>query len=340
MTKAIAEPIDMTVRKEQLRHAVRFTYDLQKLRIQQGNRAGPKAEGAEAELGESQKKFLAKASETLHDIEEDGFKEVKRLLKGVPIYEHWLKNQKGVGPAMAGIIVSEIDIARADTASKLWAFCGLAVENTLTAIAIKNATPDDLEAVIGPETMAKLDLLEFGGELIVSAKADLKTSELKLLEQSLDSFEWSEVITGTAQRRKKGEKAKYNPWMKSKMLTVLGGSFIKSNSPWRKFYDDYKARKQNQQVRLCMLCKGTKVFDKKPCGNCNGTGGPCAWGRSDAHRHQASLRYMVKMFLLELHKQWRTLEGLPLRPPYAEQYLGIKHHENPTDVKETSKDPE
>ena len=100
-------------RIELLRHAVRFTYDLQKLRIQQGNRAGPQGDETTAALDESHKVFLAKASETLHDVEAGGFKEVKRILKGIPIYDQFLRHQKGIGPAMAGVIVSGIDIHKA-----------------------------------------------------------------------------------------------------------------------------------------------------------------------------------------------------------------------------------
>ena len=49
------------------------------------------------------------------------------------------------------------------------------------------------------------------------------------------------------------------------------------------------------------------------------------WGKSDGHRKNAAIRYMVKMFLLDLYKEWRTLEGLPVREPYAEEYLGKRH---------------
>lgn len=146
--------------------------------------------------------------------------------------------------------------------------------------------------------------------------------------------------TGKAVRRKKGVKANFNLFLKTKMW-VLAGSFLKTNSPWRKFYDDYKHRKTSQIVEICAGCEGTgkyartareEEFDTAPahgskCSNCSGTGGPAPWGRSDAHRHNAAMRYMVKMFLAELYGQWRPLEGLPVRAPYAEQYLGHVHHD-------------
>ena len=42
----------------------------------------------------------------------------------------------------------------------------------------------------------------------------------------------------------------------------------------------------------------------------------------DLHRAQASLRYMIKMLLLDLWKAWRTYEGLSVRPSYHEEKQG------------------
>jgi len=133
------------------------------------------------------------------------------------------------------------------------------------------------------------------------------------------------VKNGEAQRRKKGEKCGYNPWLKSKVVKVLAESFIKSKSPWRDYYDSYKHRKQHTLVKVCMACNGEGKIKGETCGNCEGRGGQCPWGRSDAHRHMASLRYMAKMFLLEFWKQWRTMEGLSVVEPYSVAVLGREH---------------
>ena len=281
---------------EALKQATRFTYDLQKLRIQQGNRAGPQAKEAEAILDEKQKLFLESASERLKGLEKDSFKEINRLVKDIPIWETWLKEQKGIGPAMGGVLISSIEIEKCGTPSKLWAWCGLAVRD------------------------------------------------------------------GQADRRVKGQKTRYNPWLKSKVTAVLGGSLLKSEhhsvkikdekgqpvfdedgkqmrekiftpSPWGDFYRNYKTRKGNSLVDTCPVCAGAGKYtsgkEKKSCYVCEGgeKKGPFPWAKSDAHLHQASLRYMVKMFLMELWLQWRKLEGLDTRAPYAEEYLGRVHHE-------------
>lgn len=269
-TETAEDPVPVDPR-EALRSAVSFAYDLQKLRIQQGNRSGPQAPGAEALLTPPQQEFMRYACDTLELLEQDAFKAVDKLCRHWSIYP-WLRAQKGCGPTMAGVLIAYIDPHRAPTASSVWAWCGLS------------------------------------------------------------------VVDGHAQRRQKGQKANFNPWLKSKVLAVLGGSLLKANSPWRKFYDDYKHRLQSQRLPVCGACgnKGLVAVEpeagssavpaKQACHNCNGGAGPIPWGNSDGHRHNAAMRYMVKMFLAEFWKQWRTLEGLPVREPYAEQYLGLKHH--------------
>jgi hypothetical protein len=132
------------------------------------------------------------------------------------------------------------------------------------------------------------------------------------------------VINGKAEHPEKGKKLVYSPHLKTRMY-LLGESFIKAgNKEWRAHYDDYKSRKQ-RQIGTCMLCEGTGLFkgpkdkEAKVCPRCNGSKS-AAWGRSDKHVHIASMRYMVKMFLIAFYVKWRTYEGLPVRVPYAEEY--------------------
>jgi len=62
------------------------------------------------------------------DLEDDEIRHFKRIdqaLEDVPIYTEYLKHVRGIGPAMAGVIVSEIDISKARYPSSLWKLCGL-----------------------------------------------------------------------------------------------------------------------------------------------------------------------------------------------------------------------
>lgn len=330
-------PDTKTPEQHQLRMLVETFYDLQKMRLSSKNRS--RGEDDAAFLDDADKAFMGSMGDGLHDLEKRALRHVTRLLKVHPIHE-WLASQKGVGPTMAGVIIASYDITRASTASKMWKYTGL--------------TP--------------------------------------------------------GQRRTKGKRLDYNPWLKTKMVGVLANCMVKAWSlddagyfvlrgltckgcklpktehceyctaktppegghcvhrtkiyattddfVWRSFYDNYRHRKASQ-IGECMLCEGTgyyvgpktadkelalqltvpdtclrdngkdvdavgKLREKHRCSNCDGTGrGP--WGRSAEHRSQAAKRYMIKMFLLELHKVWRGLGGLPVRPSYQEQYLGHRH---------------
>lgn len=54
-----------------------------------------------------------------------------RLLVGtldqIPIYDDWLRDQSGIGPAMAAVLISYFDPHKADHVSDFWAYCGLDV---------------------------------------------------------------------------------------------------------------------------------------------------------------------------------------------------------------------
>ena len=252
-------PSSEAAAKARLRYAVRYFYDLQRLRIQAGGRYTPKAPHAQIEMSSEDQAFFATTSGNLNALERQALKEVSGLLAYFPISE-WLLEQRGIGPTMAGVIISSFDITRAHTVSAFWAVSGL------------------------------------------------------------------NVVDGHAPRPKKGEKLRYNAWLRAKMVGVMASNFLKTGSPWRTFYDDYKNRKQTQVVATCMACQGAAKKGAEVCKNCAGGKAPAPWGKSDGHRHNAALRYMVKMFLSELYVQWRTIAGLPVRAPYHEEYHGHVHH--------------
>lgn len=61
------------------------------------------------------------------NAEQDGFRNLKALLRQQPIWTEFLENVKGVGPAIAAVLISEIDIHRAKYPSSLWKLAGLDV---------------------------------------------------------------------------------------------------------------------------------------------------------------------------------------------------------------------
>ena len=153
-----------------LRTIVRGAYDIQKLRIQMGNRIvgnfkaklgqapSEKEETMDAEakalLADLRRRFKKltdgvstfprqkgfKGDEvistytelcllaqyiSLEESEKSHFKRLGTILKEYPIFTEFLDGVKGVGPAMAGVLVSEIDIHKAQYPSSLWRYAGL-----------------------------------------------------------------------------------------------------------------------------------------------------------------------------------------------------------------------
>jgi hypothetical protein len=109
----------------------------------------------------------------------------------------------------------------------------------------------------------------------------------------------------------------FNPFLKTKLVAVLGSSLVKQSaesSPYRAIYDAYKHRletspsMQAKQVQLAAEAKdkGNKYM---PVG----------------HRHAMAVRYMIKRLLADLYVEWRTLAGLAVAPEYSEAKQGLKH---------------
>lgn len=284
--------------QENLRTFVRGAYDIQKLRIMEGQRIvatmkvklgvkpGEKEEdGLDAagkmllntlkvdykKIMDGVKKFpsptkfkgegiisdytelcLMRSYLDLEQTENDHFAMLGKVLKGYPVYEQFLEGVKGIGPAMAGVIISEIDIAKARHPSSLWKYAGLDV------------APD------GKGRSRK-------GEHLV------------------------EVVY----QDKKGEEATrkgitFNPFLKTKLVGVLASSFLRAgDNKYRQMYDQYKLR---------LECRADWSEESK------------------GHRHNAAMRYMIKQFLVDLHIAWRTIEGLEVSAPYHEAKLGHLHH--------------
>jgi len=190
---------------------------------------------------------------TLERDETKHFRQLGKVLDEYKIYTHFLKGVKGIGPAMAGVIVSEIDIEKAKYSSSIWKYAGLDVAQDGKGRSRKK-------------------------EHLIDTEYTNKDGEVKT---------------------KKG--ISFNPFLKTKLVGVLGSSFLRAgvkDNPYRAVYDNYKDRLNN-----------TPDHDDK----------------SKGHKHNMSIRYMVKMFIIDLYKVWRKIEGLEVHAPYSEAKLGLKH---------------
>jgi hypothetical protein len=182
------------------------------------------------------------------------------LLEAIPFYNKYFKNIRGVGPMMAGVLISEINIYKAKYSSSIHMYAGLDVVK-------------DKDGIGKGRTNKK--------EHLIKKKYINKDGE----EKEKDS------IT-------------YNPFLKTKLMGVLAGSFIRlDNIHYRKIYDDYKNRLQNR----------SELKD-----------------HSKLHINNMSKRYMIKQFLNDLHENWRKAENLPVYNPYEVEKLGHRPHNSPS----------
>lgn len=260
------------IAKVVLRQMVRGMYDLQKLRIQAENRLG--SVEREGEISSEALMFLANHVQRLNNEEITILKDIKHLLKQFPIYSQWLKDIKGIGPTMAGLIISEYDIRKARYVSSFWRYTGLDVAQDGRGRGRRK-------------------------EHLVSYKYEDKYGKEK------------ERLGIT-----------FNPLVKTKMVGVLGPSFLKSKSPYAEIYYDHRNRLENHKsygiandAAQIARHKEEQKEQKK-----DGKFSP------KLHRHNMAMRYMMKIFLQDLWTNWREVENLPVTSPYSEAKLKISHN--------------
>ncbi|KAA0888726.1 transposase [Oryzomonas rubra] len=201
----------------------------------------------------------------LESQEAKHFRNLGKILEDYPIYTEFMEKVKGIGPAMAGVIISEIDITKARHPSSLWKYAGLDVA-------------DD-------------------GRGRSRRKEHLQTVAY------IDRDGHDATRNGIT----------FNPFLKTKLTGVLASSFLRAgDNKYRQIYDDYKHRLESHEN-----WQDKKVPNEKT--------GKDKIASEKAHRHNAAMRYMVKIFLIDLYTAWRALEGLPVSAPYQDAKLGYVH---------------
>jgi hypothetical protein len=132
----------------------------------------------------------------------------------------------------------------------------------------------------------------------------------------------------------------FNPRIKTKLVGVLADVIIKL-ADWTEVDDDAwaaapqhrrrikPATKKKPERKLVLYGSGSE-FDFAPIYydyKNRLQHRPDLAEASKKHINDMAKRYMIKMFLIPVYKYWRTLEGLEVYPPYHEAKLGLKHVE-------------
>lgn len=101
-------------------------YDMQAMRIEVESQLRAFLQGGSQAEGEWLKENVFT---NLEDIENKINRYIGHQLKNEPIYTEWLKDVLGIGPILAGGLISWIgNVERFATISKLWSYSGLAVD--------------------------------------------------------------------------------------------------------------------------------------------------------------------------------------------------------------------
>jgi hypothetical protein len=208
------------------------------------------------------------------------------MIKDEKIYIDFFKKVCGCGPLMSAACLSEFDINRAETVSKMWQFAGL------------NSS------------------LVRGKKIIKITKNTDKTNLIREYENKKGE-KCGIILTDEMARgdkRTPGFVAPYNAWLRTKLCGVLAGGMVKAQHMKTginyalDFYYPYKARLEQETNEVMHAGKMTAWKDV-----------------TKGHRDAAAKRYMIKMFVKDLYVAWRKAEGLPVREPYQVEYLGKRH---------------
>ena len=107
-------------------------YDYQDMRIRYAGRLRVKADGTSMEgditnmeVTDEAMQSFKEDYEKVKEMEDQFKKRIEKLVKKTPEWKGFLKDVKGCGPLMSAVLISEIDIEKAATVSKIWQYSGL-----------------------------------------------------------------------------------------------------------------------------------------------------------------------------------------------------------------------
>lgn len=351
--------------RELLRTYVSSAYDLQDMRVQLGNRLvanfksklGQKPGMTEEELEKLEKDILDKlrashkrladampkrmkdfkgdeliteyaeytmVNSYMHQltVEEDHFAAMKHILQEFPIYTEFLSKVKGIGPAMAGVIVSEFDPHKAEYPSSFWRYAGLDVgddgrgrSRKAEHLIDREYEPKGWKAGQPLATRKSITFNPFLKTKLIGVMGPsfIKASRVLIDGENMSTVRRAELAKGYGWDPKTPEgKVKDPQTARDEVFAVLKAynhEITFDNSPYQVMYQQYKNRLKNM---------------------------PQHAEKSDLHHHNMAIRYAVKGFLIDLYKVWRALEGLPVAPSYAEAKLGMEHGRGASDGRYSS----
>lgn len=207
-------------------------------------------------------------------------------IEGHPLWESWLSKVRGIGPCLAGGVLSLINIRKCPHVGNLWSYAGLGV-------VVESYVCPGCQATYEEDAIPSCEERVLQGLPREAARCSKCNAFLKIL--------------GHGDRRTKGQTLGYNPDVKT-LAWKIGESFVKQppeKSKYRLLYQKMRAKVDS------LPCNKVHYDDKK-------TVIPCF----DAHRFAKAKRATVKIFFSHIYSKWRGILGLPVTTPFALGMLG------------------
>ena len=293
--------------------------------------------------------------------EEINIAQLERALEEYPIWTQYLKELGGIGPKLGGVIISEIDIYRTKYVSNLWVYAGL---DTVVYGEYVDEKGNTVQVSIA-EIQAFYDVNSEETPMMIGGRpVTLKTKGRDRSRVSLVMREYKTAQGDTALRNS----ITFNPYLKTKLIGVLGASFLKQSSTtvdgermgtgareelaktlgWKpkeglgvtmKKAEVIKfLREQGHTVETSIGRFAKIYYDYRH--RIENSLKPEHQGLTAGHIHNMAVRYMVKQFLRELYVVWRNMEGLPIYKDYATAKLGYTHDANAAVYRSLGIDPD
>jgi hypothetical protein len=282
--------------KQNLRSIVRGLYDIQKLRIQIGNRivANFKAKELGQTAGMSEKELEKEEKDILKTLRLR-YKKITDGIKSFPSKNRFTPDELISTYAELCLIRSYLSL---ETEEKTM---GTQLGNALKDFPIYTEFLEDVKGcgpLMSGVIISEIDIYKakYPSSVHLYSGLDVAPDGRGRSRRKEHLVETEYVDAEGEIKTKKG--ITFNPFLKTKLIGVLGSSFLRSKSKYADIYYNYKHRLENHK-------------DHKE--------------KSKGHIHNMAVRYAVKRFLIDLHMKWRELEGLEVSQPYEVAKLGYNH---------------
>lgn len=281
-----------------IRVLVETFYDVQKTRIEEGNRIqdlvrrGVLPEPVAEELHNNTEKKL-------EAIEKSIVEDLKKLIKYHVVWDHWLQNVNGIGTVLAAGLIAYADARKFDSVSKLWAYAGLHLIRRCSECGKRTfASPSETDAW----EKKMVERLKQANERKTKKEKATDEQLLEKVHTSVCHCEESKPAMVIA-KRKRGELSDWNPKLKTHCWK-MGESFVKVHGVYHDQYAKFKDEEQRKAPE----------------------------GMAQAQIHARAKRKTVKLFLAHYWQTYRELCGLPTRSPYAMEHGGHQDYIPPSPI--------